>query len=325
MSDRIDSRSSEGRSIEAKLRPDFSPDDSAGSTAGAILAGHVRNIAQLMKLRLSSIVVFSAAIGFVLGSAQAPFFSWTGFVFLLLGGTLVTGASNAINQILEKDTDSLMTRTADRPLPTGRMTMAEAVLTAGLASFGGVIILWTFFGALTALVGALALISYAFIYTPIKRISPIAVFIGAFPGALPPLIGWTAATGSLGPEALALFGIQFFWQFPHFWAIAWLQRDDYARAGFDLMPSASGRSRASAIHVVVYAAVLLPIGLLPFFLGMGGLISAIVITLCGALFLGQAIRLYRECSMDAARKLMFGSFAYLPAVLIALAIASLSA
>ncbi len=280
-------------------------------------AGLAKDLAALVKLRLSTIVVMSAALGYLLAAGSGVFL-WSDFILLILGGLLVTGAANALNEVIERDTDVLMTRTANRPLPTGRMSMAAALLVAGIMGVGGVALLWWAFHPLAALLGALSLLSYAFIYTPMKRISPVAVFIGAIPGAIPPVIGYVAVTGFIGPEALALFAIQFFWQFPHFWAIAWLAREDYAKAGFDLLPDASGRTKATAIHIIIYTAVLLPVGLLPFWLGMSGWISAIAVTVCGLGFTFQAIRLYQTCDLKEARSLLFGSFAYLPLVLLAL-------
>ena len=277
-----------------------------------------QDISMLVKLRLSSIVVFSAGIGYAMAVGSG--FLWNEMALLLLGGLLVTASANAINEVIERDTDAVMDRTKVRPLPAGRMRLATAALIAGTMGVVGVSILWFAFGPVSALLGALALLSYAFIYTPLKRISPIAVFVGAFPGALPPLIGWTAATGAIESGALVLFAIQFFWQFPHFWAIAWLAKDDYAKAGFQLMPDSSGRSKTSALYVVLYTAVLVPIGILPLLVGMSGVISAVITALAGAVFTWQAIVLYRTLDMSKARALMFGSFIYLPVVFAALVI-----
>jgi protoheme IX farnesyltransferase len=278
--------------------------------------GLLKDLSALVKLRLSTIVVFSAGMGYLLAAPVSG--EWSSFLLLLFGGLLVTASANALNEVIERDTDAFMTRTANRPLPSGRMSMGTALLVAGLAGVGGVALLWWAFQPLTALLGALSLLSYAFIYTPMKRISPVAVFIGAIPGAIPPVIGWVAVTGSVGPEALALFAIQFFWQFPHFWAIAWLSREDYAKAGFDLLPDASGRTRATAVHIIIYTAILLPVGLLPFWMGLAGWVSAALVAVAGLAFTYQAIRLYQTCAMKEARSLLFGSFAYLPLVLLAL-------
>lgn len=259
--------------------------------------------------------MFSAGIGYLLAITPAAF-SWIDLLLLCVGGFLVTGAANAFNQVLEQNIDRLMPRTANRPLPAGRMKTNEAVLVAGLMSLLGISLLASF-NALTSLIGMISLISYAFIYTPMKRISPIAVLVGAFPGAFPPLIGWVAVTGSLDPEALVLFGIQFMWQFPHFWAIAWLRYEDYAKGGFYLLPTGK-RDKQSALQGFIYAAFLLPIGWMPYFLGMSGVISGIVVMALSVYFTWNAWLLYQNCTREAARTLMFSSFFYLPLVQIAL-------
>jgi protoheme IX farnesyltransferase len=280
-----------------------------------VVAGKLKDYYILVKFRLSFIVVFSAGIGYLFADGAQ-----SGFLFFLLGGFLITAASNALNQVLEIDTDKLMARTADRPLAALRMPPAEATLAAGIFALTGIGILWYFFNPVSALIGALSLISYAFVYTPVKKISPVAVLIGAFPGAAPPVIGVAAATGNITETALILFAIQFIWQFPHFWSIAWVAYDDYAKAGFYLLPSTSGKTRASASRIVMYTLLLIPVGLLPFALQMSGLISSIVTGAAGILFLWQAYRLYRTCDEKDARMMMFGSFLYLPVVFISLLI-----
>lgn len=270
---------------------------------------------QLIKLRLSLLVVFSAAMGYLMAISEIHA---SKIVLLMVGGALITAASNAINQILEKDYDKLMNRTSNRPLPTGRMNIPEAILIAGICGILGISILWYYLNPLSGLLGTLALLSYAFVYTPLKRISPIAVFVGAFPGALPPLIGWVAATGTISFEAFLLFGIQFIWQFPHFWSIAWVMDDQYRKAGFKLLPSEGGRNKSSALQNIIYTLILIPFSLMPMFYQFSGFYSALVIAICGIAFLFQAIKLYKECSIKAAKQLMFGSFFYLPIVLLAL-------
>lgn len=269
----------------------------------------------LVKARLTSMVVFSAGIGYVLGAGYS--FSWIGLAVLCLGGFLITGASNALNQVLEKEYDSMMKRTANRPLAAGRMSVSEAVMAAGFMSLIGITLL-ALFNPLTALIGTVSLIIYAFIYTPVKRVSPIAVLIGAIPGALPPMIGWVAATGNLGIEALALFGIQFLWQFPHFWAIAWVGNEDYTKAGYKLLPSKGGKDKETALQCLIYTLFMLPMGISLFWLGVTGWISAVVVTGAGLMFTYYAWRLYQECTDKAALQLMFSSFVYLPVTLIAL-------
>ena len=280
-----------------------------------MLSSKVNDYKLLTKFRLSSLVVFSAGIGYLL-AIPAGGFSALNLFILCLGGFLVTGAANALNQILENDVDKQMARTSDRPLASGRMSVNEAVLAAGLMSLIGIGCLASF-NALAALIGIISLISYAFLYTPMKKISPIAVLIGAFPGAFPPMIGWVAVTGSFDTEALVLFGIQFMWQFPHFWAIAWVRFEDYAKAGFFLLPTKK-KDKQSALQAFIYAAFLIPIGWMPYFLGLSGLISGIVLMAASVYFTYAAWMLYRTCTREAARKLMFSSFFYLPIVLIAL-------
>ncbi len=278
----------------------------------------VQDYAQLVKLRLTTVVVMSAAMGYLL--APSAGLIWGDFLLLLLGGFLITGASNSLNQILEKETDKLMKRTASRPLAAGRMSVTEAIIASGIMAVSGIMILWLTFNALAALLGCLSLLLYAFIYTPMKRISPLAVFVGAIPGALPPMIGWVAMTGQIGLEAIVIFSIQFIWQFPHFWAIAWVADEDYKRAGFRLLPSRKGRDRSTAWQILVYCMVLIPISLLPAKFGMSGLSSAVFIGLVGLGFLIQAAILYKKMDQRSASQLMFGSFLYLPLVLIALVI-----
>jgi protoheme IX farnesyltransferase len=276
----------------------------------------VKDYAMLVKFRLSLLVVFSSSIGYLF--AVTGRINWFLFTMICLGGFFTTAASNAINQIIEKDFDALMSRTQNRPLPTSRMNSVEALLIAGISAVLGIGILWFYFNQLAALFAAVALISYAFIYTPLKRISSIAVFIGAIPGALPPLIGYVAFTDRLDQIALILFGIQFLWQFPHFWAIAWVAFDDYLKAGYKLLPSSEGRTKFSALQNIVYILALIPVSLLPLYIGITGITSAVIILITGLLFLYQSIQLYNDCSIAAARRLMFGSFFYLPIVQLAL-------
>ena len=239
------------------------------------LRSKVNDYVLLVKLRLSLLVIFSACATFYLGAST---FILNDYIFLVVGGLLITWASNAINQVFEKDTDKLMKRTSQRPLAAGRMDISEAVLSAGIMFVVGVISL-LYFNPQTAVLGAISFATYSFIYTPLKRVSPIAVWVGAIPGALPMSIGWVAATGELGTAAIVLFCIQFFWQFPHFWAIAWIANKDYTNAGFYLLPSSheDGRNRSTALQCVVYALFLIPLAFIPFYIGMTGLLSALVL------------------------------------------------
>ena len=271
----------------------------------------------LLKFRLNLLVVFSAVMAYLI-AVPAGSLSWVAVGVLALGGFLVTGASNALNQVLEREYDGLMNRTAKRPLPAGRMTVSEAVLAAGLMSLVGIVLL-ALFNPLTSLLAMISLVVYAFLYTPMKRVSPLAVFIGAIPGALPTMIGVVAYEAGLTPLALILFGIQFFWQFPHFWAVAWLAHEDYAKAGFHLLPSKRGvKDENAGRQSFIFALLMLPLGILPFYLGITGIFSAVFVSLVGLVYAYYSWAFFTECSRAAARKLMFCSFFYLPMVLIAL-------
>ncbi len=269
---------------------------------------------ELLKFRLASLVAFSGAFGY---SLATPKIDWAMLTLFCIAAIGITGAANIINQIIEKDLDKLMKRTMDRPLPSGRLTVQEAVLWALFLGVTSLFIFSVWFNISTALLAALSLILYGFVYTPLKRVGPIAVFVGAFPGAFPPMIGWVAATNHFGLEPGILFAIQFFWQFPHFWAIAWVLDDDYKRAGFKLLPSQGGKDLNTTIQIMIYTLFLLPVGWLPYKLGMTGINSAFVATLFGVLFLAQTFHLMRKCTDKTALQLMFGSFIYLPIVQIA--------
>lgn len=280
------------------------------------LRGKLQDYSLLVKFRLSATVVFSSVMAYAI--AAYGHVDFNSLALLFIGGFLITGGANALNEVLEKDLDKLMTRTENRPLATGRMSVAEGVLAAGLMGATGVLILWYFFNETSALLGAVSLILYSFIYTPLKRLSPIAVFVGAIPGAMSPLIGWVAATNQIGQAGLLITSIQFLWQFPHFWSIAWIAQDDYLKAGFKLLPSREGRDKFTAFQNMIYITFLIPISVAPYMLGMINLVSAIVIFVAGILFLFQAFRLFKSCEMKDARKLMFYSIVYLPVVMIAL-------
>jgi heme o synthase len=262
----------------------------------------------LLKFRLSLLVVFSAAIGYLF--ALTGSIDWTRFALLCLGGFMVTGASTALNQVFEKDVDALMPRTQDRPVAAGRMSATEALLAAGILSVIGLGILSSF-NMLTAVLGALSLLSYAFVYTPLKKITPIAVLVGAFPGAFPTMIGWAAVTGSISQEALTLFAMQFIWQFPHFWSIAWKAYDDYAKAGFYLLPNGK-KDKNSAFQIVLYCVFLIIVSWFPYFIGMSGIVSSLIVFATCIYFLYTAIQLYKNETDKAALTVMFASFIYLP-------------
>ena len=278
----------------------------------------VADYAQLSKLRLSLLVVFSAAIGYLLGfNGQV---NWVNFFLVLSGGMLVTAASNGFNQIIERKTDALMSRTSVRPLPAGRMSVNEALFVSTFMALLGVVPLYIFVNHLTGILSLVSLLLYTLAYTPLKKITPLAVFVGAIPGAMPPLIGWVAATGTIVPAALSLYVLQFIWQFPHFWAIAWVLDEDYQKAGFKMLPSPDGKGKRSAFQTLVYTMSLIPLSFLPMIYGIGNIFSTVILIVCGIAFSIQALKLYRKGSDDAARRLMFGSFFYLPLIQIALLI-----
>lgn len=288
------------------------------STETFSLKAKLSDYSQLIKMRLTFTVVFSAAMGFLL--AVGPETQMINLFWLVLGGFLVVGSSNGINQIIERNYDKLMHRTANRPIATGRMGVTEAAIFCLVLGAAGVSILSLTLNPLSGWLALASLVSYAFFYTPLKRISPIAVFVGAFPGAIPPMLGYVAVTGVIDTVALALFAIQFFWQFPHFWAIAWILDEDYKRAGYRLLPSFEGRGKRSARQMMWYTFVLIPMGFLPYSLGVSGLISGIISAVAAAVFLYYAIKLYRTCNDKDAKVLMFASFLYLPVVLVSFVI-----
>lgn len=283
--------------------------------ASSSFSGKMAAYRELVKFRLSFLVAFSAAFGFAL--AQPHQLDWVGLLWLAFAGFLLSGASVTINQVIEKELDKKMSRTQNRPLPTGRVSTKEAIAFSVFIGLLSLVILWFTTNPLTVGLAFLSMVLYSFVYTPLKRVGPIAVFVGAIPGALPPLLGWTAATGMLSVEALLIFSIQFIWQFPHFWAIAWVSDDDYRKAGFKLLPGKGEKNMRTAAQIMTYTLFLLPLGLLPAKFGITGINSAIVATVCGVLFLSQTLRLMMDVSRKSALRIMFGSFLYLPIVQIA--------
>lgn len=278
------------------------------------LVDKISAFTELLKMRLSFLVAFSSGFGYLLGMTS---FNWTIFSALFFGGFFISGAAVTVNQILEKDYDKLMNRTRFRPLPTNRVSVNEAIIFSVVTLFIGLWLLMVFTNLLTVILSLVSMVLYVFVYTPLKRVGPIAVFVGAIPGALPPLLGWVAATGGISHEALIIFGIQFIWQFPHFWAIAWVADDDYKRAGFKLLPSGGRKDMNTAFQIMIYTLFLLPLGLLPAKFGLTGINSAIIATVCASLFLAQTFYLMRDGTRKAAIKIMYGSFLYLPIVQIA--------
>ena len=270
----------------------------------------IRTYIQLLKLRLSLLVAISAGFGYAMGAGNT--FSWQLFGLISLGGLLITGASNTLNQLLEKDYDALMNRTANRPFPMNQVSVTGALLFALILLVAGVSLLGYFFNLPAALLGIIGLLLYAFVYTPMKRMTPLSVFVGAIPGSLPPLIGWVAATGSLGTTAWILFAFQFLWQFPHFWAIAWLLDEDYRKAGFKMLPYPAGKCTATTRMILVYTLCLVPLVLFPLATGMLNIPMALVLASLGLGFAWPAWKLHQTTDNRYAKKLMFASFLYLP-------------
>lgn len=280
------------------------------------LAAKVKDYFQLIKFTLSFTVVFSCVICYLL--APGITYNFKMVVLLFAAGMLITGAANAINQAVEKDTDALMKRTGKRPVASGRMSQQEAYTFASIAGMSGVLMMWQFFNLPSALLSAFSLFLYAYIYTPLKKVNSIAVLVGAFPGALPCLIGWVAGTGEFSSGGWILFGIQFLWQFPHFWAIAWVAHNDYSKAGFKLLPSDKGPTKFTAMQAIMYSLMMIPCGILPYYAGISGLVSLWIVFACNIFMVVQCVRLYMEMDVKAAKRVMFSSYIYLPVVLLAL-------
>ena len=299
------------------------------------LASKVKDYFILIKFTLSFLVVFSCVVSYLL--APNVSFNFISIFILFVAGMLITGSANAINQTVEKDTDALMKRTASRPVAAGRMSVNEAWTFAIIIGATGIIMMWYWFNIASALIALFSLFLYAFVYTPLKKVNSISVIVGAFPGALPCLIGWVAATGVISPFAsfqvlsasgdvvqyfnyggYVLFAIQFLWQFPHFWAIAWLAHKDYENAGFRLLPSQAGPTRFSAIQTVIYSMMMVPVGMLPFYFNIGGMQAFWVLLACNLWMVFVSIMLVIKMNAAAARRVMFSSYFYLMIVFLAL-------
>ncbi|WP_438944915.1 heme o synthase [Sediminibacterium sp.] len=277
----------------------------------------VRDYMLLIKFTLSFTVVFSCVICYLLAPKVVEY-DWGMITLLFVAGMLITGSANAINQAVEKDTDALMKRTSKRPVANGSMSQNEAYTFAIIAGIVGVAMMWYYFNLSSALVSAFSLFLYAFIYTPLKKINSIAVLIGALPGALPCLIGWVAGNDDFSLGGWVLFGMQFLWQFPHFWAIAWVAHADYTKAGFKLLPADKGPTKFTAIQTIMYSVLMIPIGMVPYFIGLTGITSLWIVLVCNLFMVVQSARLYKEMDVKAARRVMFSSYIYLPIVLLAL-------
>ncbi len=286
------------------------------SGPASIIRSKLKDYQQLMKFTLSFTVVFSSVVSYLM--VPGIEFDIISVLLLFAGGMLVTGAANAINQIVEKDTDAKMKRTASRPVASGRMHIDEAATFSVVAAIFGIFIIGLWFNWMAAGIAAFSLFLYGFIYTPLKKVHSISVLIGAIPGALPCLIGWAAGDPLLGIGGWTLFALQFFWQFPHFWAIAWVAHEDYSSAGFKLLPDVGGPTKYAAVQSILYSVLLIPIGVMPYVFGMSGMVSMIIVGIANLVMFWQCVRLFREMNVTAARRVMFGSYFYLPIVLLSL-------
>jgi protoheme IX farnesyltransferase len=299
------------------------------------LASKVKDYFILIKFTLSFMVVFSCVVCYLL--APNIQFNLASVILLFFAGMCVTGSANAINQTVERKTDALMRRTADRPVAAGRMTVKEAWAFAIITGAVGIVIMWYWFNFASAIISLFSLFLYAFIYTPLKRVNSVSVLVGAFPGALPCLIGWVAGTGLISPFATfqgtlatgethtffnyggyILFAIQFLWQFPHFWAIAWVAHKDYQKAGFKLLPSEEGPTKFTAMQTVIYSMLMVPVGMLPYYFGISGILAFWILLVCNFWMVYVSINLVIKMNVAAARKVMFSSYFYLMIVFLAL-------
>jgi protoheme IX farnesyltransferase len=280
------------------------------SRSHSVPSALIGNFAEITKMRLSVSVVFSSVAGYLLGAVTIDYLT---LLLLCIGGYCMVGASNVYNQIIERDLDALMERTKNRPIPAGRMSVPFAFVLASILTLTGLVLLYTI-NPKTAMFGAISIFMYVSLYTPLKTKTPLAVFVGAFPGAIPFMLGWVAATNDFGIEPGTLFMIQFFWQFPHFWAIGWFLYDDYKKAGFYMLPNGK-RDKGTAIQVVLYSIWTVLASLIPV-LGVTGELyltpySGAIIALLGAVLVYYSLRLYKQQTSQAARKLMLISVSYI--------------
>ena len=276
-----------------------------------IMIENIKLFFEITKFRLSLLVALSSVFGFFISSSKVDI---NEVFILLVGGYLISSSSVINNQILEKDLDKMMNRTNKRPIPTGRISVYKSVIMSIFSMIIGLFLISFYLNIYSALLSFISLILYSFVYTPMKKFGPIAVFIGAIPGALPPLIGWVASTGQITLEAIIIFSIQFIWQFPHFWAIAWMYDDDYKKVGFKLLPNNGEKNLKTAVNIMIYTLFLIPLGLLPTIFGITGIISGTVAVFLAIIFLAQTFKLINDYSRESAVKVMFSSFIYLPIV-----------
>lgn len=281
-----------------------------GSVKNSVAALLFSDFKEITKARLAISVVFSSIAGYFLGTYEIQ---WVQVLLLAFGGYCMVGASNAYNQVIEKDLDALMKRTQNRPIPAGRMTVNSAMTIAVVLTLLGVLALYLL-NPKTAMFGAVSIFLYTSVYTPLKTVTPLAVFVGAIPGAIPFMLGWVAATNEFGIEPGTLFMIQFFWQFPHFWALGWMLNDDYTKGGFKMLPTGK-KDAATVLQIIMYTIWMMVISIIPAF-GITGRLqlsvpAAIIIFLMGAVMLGFAFKLYAKRDNPSAKKLMLASVSYI--------------
>lgn len=285
----------------------------SGQKTGVEHPSIISDFKEITKMRLALSVVFSSIAGYLLGVETVDFKT---LILLALGGYFMVGASNAFNQIIEKDLDALMHRTKNRPIPAGRMSVTTAFIIASVFTLAGIIILYTI-NKQTAMFGAISIFLYACVYTPLKTKTPLAVFVGAIPGAIPFMLGWVAATDDFGIEPGTLFALQFFWQFPHFWAIGWFLFKDYEKAGFFMLPTGK-QDKGTAVQTIMYTIWTLIVSIIPVFGFTGQLelsiVAAIIVFALGLWMLFYAIRLFKLMTEKAARQLMLVSVSYISLV-----------
>jgi len=283
------------------------------SNSSTIKHSVISNFKEITKMRLSLSVVFSSLTGYLLGADTVSFYT---LLLLAFGGYFMVGASNAYNQIIERDLDALMERTKNRPIPSGSMSVKSAFTLATIFTILGITVLYII-NPQTAMFGAISIFLYTSAYTPLKTKTPLSVFVGAIPGAIPFMLGWVAATDDFGIEPGTLFMLQFFWQFPHFWAIGWFLHEDYQKAGFNLLPTGK-RDKGTAVQTILYTVWTILVSIIPVF-GITGelkltIVGALVVFLLGLVMLKYAIQLFKKRTVKAARQLMLASVLYITLV-----------
>lgn len=280
----------------------------------------VKAFAQLIKFRLTSSVAATSVFGYILGcklnadNSWTELFDWTVFLGVLIGGMLVVFASNGLNQIIEKENDAKMDRTKARPIVEGRITLPQAIIFCWITGIAGIVLLSLTLPFVAVFLSGLSLVFYVFVYTPMKQNSNIAVMLGAIPGALPPLIGYTAVVGRIDEPGMMLFLVQFFWQFPHFWSIAWMLHDDYQKAGYWMLPSSGGRDKKSGYQILIYTVLLIIVSMTPIYYGMSSTRALIFILPISLWVLSKAFNLFRSLEIADARKLLYATLIYTPII-----------